>query len=286
MKPVVIKYIIRFILLILFIYLKDVIASKQKWLGTTYHIAESIIEFLLFFTIVNIVTAILIMIYRLRKNLPYKFTDNVITGINNLYYLIVTFGVIMMIMGFLNIDFHKLLTSLSIVAAALAIISKDYVASIISGIIITFSNDISIDDYVKIGAVKGKILDINLTKVILLTDDEDVLFIPNEKVYTSEIINYTKKEIKKVSIEFELDIKHVSSVSDVEQELIQSLSEFITYIEANSFYLKIVEIHKDYIICKFQYKLKEANVEIEKLIRKRTVRSLADSIHQKTSVTK
>ena len=171
-------------------------------------------------------------------------------------------------------------------AAALAIISKDYVASIISGIIITFSNDISIDDYVKIGAVKGKILDINLTKVILLTDDEDVLFIPNEKVYNSEIINYTKKEIKKVSIEFELDIKHASSVSEVEQELIQSLSEYITYIESNSFYLKIVEIHKDYIIYKFQYKLKEANVEIEKLIRKRTVRSLADSIHQKTSVTK
>lgn len=286
MKPVIVKYIVRFLLLVLFLFLKDFIVSKQKILGGAFHIVESIIEFLLFFTIVNIVTAVLIMIYRLRKNLPYKFTDNVITGINNLYYLIVTFGVIMMILGFWNIDFHKLLTSLSIVAAALAIISKDYVASIISGIIITFSNDISIDDYVKIGTVKGKILDINLTKVILLTDDEDVLFIPNEKVYNSEIINYTKREIKKVSIEFELDIRHASSVGHVESELIQSLAEFNHYIEPNSYYLKIVEIHKDFIIYKFQYKLKESNVDIEKMIRKRTVRALADSVKQKTATLK
>lgn len=281
MKPVIVKYILRFALLFLFLFLRDWIVTKKQLFANTYHIFESIIEFLLFFTVVNIVTAILIMIYRLRKNLPYKFTDNVITGINNLYYLIVTFGVVMMFLGFWKIDFGRLLTSLSIVAAALAIISKDYVASIISGIIITFSNDISIDDYVKIGAVKGKILDINLTKVIMLTDDEDVLFIPNEKVYTSEIINYTKREIKKVSIEFELDIKHAASVEEVEREIITALADYHPYIEPNSYHLKIIEIHKDYIVYKFQYKLKEANVDIEKQIRKKTVRELANSVKSK-----
>ncbi|MBK9257772.1 MAG: mechanosensitive ion channel [Saprospiraceae bacterium] len=278
MKPVIIKYIIRFLLLLILVFLKRFVIHNQALLGGAFPVVESIVEFLLFFTLVNIITAILIMFYRLRKNLPYKFTDNVITGINNVYYLIVTFGVIMMFLGFWKIDFNKLLTSISIVAAAIAIISKDYVASIISGIIITFSTDISIDDYVKIGDVKGKVLDINLTKVSILTDDDDVLFLPNEKVYTSEIINYTKREIKKVSIEFEMELNNFSTVSELESNLIASLVEFHHYIEHNSFYLKIVEINKDFIKFKFQYKLKESNVDVEKMIRRKTVRVLADSI--------
>ena len=120
-----------------------------------------------------------------------------------------------MLFGFWGIDMGKLLTSLSIFAAALAIISKEFVASIISGIIISFSNDINIDDYVKIGNNKGKILDINLAKISLLNEDDDIIFIPNDKVYMSDIINYTRRDIKKVSIDFELDLLHLTSITSV-----------------------------------------------------------------------
>jgi len=72
MKPVVIKYIIRFLLLILLVFLKRFVLQNQSLLGGAFPVVESIVEFLLFFTMVNIMTAVLIMIYRLRKNLPYS----------------------------------------------------------------------------------------------------------------------------------------------------------------------------------------------------------------------
>jgi len=125
-----------------------------------------------------------------------------------------------MILGFWGIDFKSLLTSLSIVAAAIAIISKDYVSGIISGIIISFSKEINIDDYVKIGDNTGKILEINLSKITLLNDDDDIIYIPNDKVYMSEIINYTKKEIKKVSIDFELSIKYHTTIECLKTTLL------------------------------------------------------------------
>lgn len=226
----------------------------------------------------NIVTAIMIMIYRLRKNIPYKFSDNVINGINNLYYLILTFGAIMMVLGFWGIDFKDLLTSLSIVAAAIAIISKDYVSGIISGIIISFSKEINIDDYVLIGEHKGKILEINLSKITLLNEDDDIIYIPNDKVYMSEIINYTKKEIKKVSIDFELAIEYHTTIEQLENNLADALRDFHLYIEPESFNIKIVDIHHDFLSLKFQYKFKEVNRDIEKLIRKKTVRLIANRI--------
>jgi small-conductance mechanosensitive channel len=249
-------------------------------LGKAFPIIRSSFNFLILFVGINIFTALLIMIYRLRKKLAYKYTDNVIIGINNIYYLIVTFGVITMLFGFWGIDMGRLLTSLSIVAAALAIISKEFVASIISGIIISFSNEINIDDYVKIGTNKGKILDINLTKIILLNEDDDIIFIPNDKVYMSDIINYTRKDIKKVSIDFELDLKYLTSIQSLEHTLKDNIKEFSHLIEPNTISLKIVDIHKDYLLFKFQFKLKEVNRELEKIIRKKTVRIIVEIINQ------
>jgi small-conductance mechanosensitive channel len=280
MVVVVVRYILRFLLLGFLLFLNKLLDTNKIYLEHLYSFFHSIVEFLILLTVVNIVAALLIMVYRLRKNIPYKFTDNVINGINNLYYLIVTFGVIMMILGFWGIDFKSLLTSLSIVAAAIAIISKDYVSGIISGIIISFSKEINIDDYVKIGENKGKILDINLSKTTLLNDDDDIIYLPNEKVYLSEIINYTKKEIKKVSIDFELGIKYHTTIEQLENSLADSLKDFHQYIEPNSFNIKIVEVYHEYLSLKFQYKLTEVNREIESLIRKKTIRLIANSIKE------
>jgi small-conductance mechanosensitive channel len=280
MVVVVVRYILRFLLLGFLLFLNKLLDTNKIYLEHLYSFFHSIVEFLILLTVVNIVAALLIMVYRLRKNIPYKFTDNVINGINNLYYLIVTFGVIMMILGFWGIDFKSLLTSLSIVAAAIAIISKDYVSGIISGIIISFSKEINIDDYVKIGENKGKILDINLSKTTLLNDDDDIIYLPNEKVYLSEIINYTKKEIKKVSIDFELGIKYHTTIEQLENSLAESLKDFHQYIEPNSFNIKIVEVYHEYLSLKFQYKLTEVNREIESLIRKKTIRLIANSIKE------
>lgn len=278
MVVVVVRYILRFLLLAVLLFVRKILDANKVPIDHLYFFLHSIVEFLILLTIVNIVAALLIMVYRLRKNIPYKFTDNVINGINNLYYLIVTFGVIMMILGFWGIDFKSLLTSLSIVAAAIAIISKDYVSGIISGIIISFSKEINIDDYVKIGENKGKILDINLSKTTLLNDDDDIIYLPNEKVYMSEIINYTKKEIKKVSIDFELGIKYHTTIEQLENSLAESLKDFHQYIEPNSFNIKIVDVYHEYLSLKFQYKLTEVNRDIERLIRKKTIRLIANSI--------
>lgn len=280
MKPVVFKYLLRFLLLFILLYVKQLILDHEDFLGKAFPILRSTFNFLLLLLGINIVTALLVMFYRLRKNLAYKYTDNVIVGINNIYYLIVTMGLIAMLLGFWGIDMGKLLTSLSIVAAALAIISKEFVSSILSGIIISFSNDINIDDYVKIGTYKGKVLDITLTKIILLNEDDDIILLPNDKVYLSEIINYTRKEIKKVSIDFELDLAFLKSITSLENALREGTKEFSQFIEPNTLSVKIVDIHKEFLALKFQFILKEVNRDIEKIIRKKTVRIIVDIINQ------
>lgn len=274
------RYLFRFSVLLALLYIRKFTENHKNFFDDFYSVVYSIISFLLFLIIVNIITGILIMVYRLRKNLPYKYSDNITNGINNLYYLIVSFGVVSMILGFWDIDVKSLLTSLSIVAAALAIISKEYVNSIISGFIISFSHEVNIDDYVKISGYKGKILDISLSKITLLNDDDDIIYIPNDKVYLGEIINYTKREIRKVSIDFELNLSNFTSIEVLENHLIDSLKDYYSYIESDSFNVKVVDVKHDYLYLKFQYTLKEINREIEREIRKKTIRQIVNNIKE------
>jgi small-conductance mechanosensitive channel len=221
-------------------------------------------------------------VYRRRNNIPKDKPNNVILGIQNLYILLTTAVFIITILSFFGIDIKSLFTGLTIVAAAIAIITKDYIANIISGIAISFSDELSIDDYVKIGEHKGKVTDISISRISLLNDDDDIIFIPNDKVFTSEIINFTKKGIRRVNIEFELALTSLNEkIEDLEADLVECLKDYSDNIEPGSYKLKIVEILKDSLKLKFQYSLKQINRELEREIRRKTVRRVVNHIGKK-----
>jgi small-conductance mechanosensitive channel len=88
----------------------------------------------------------------------------------------------------------------------------------VSGTLIAFSDEINIGDTVLIGGKKGKVTDITLSKFILLNDDDDYVILPNSTVFSNEIINYTRREIRKTSIDFEIDIQQMKKVEELETE--------------------------------------------------------------------
>ena len=178
----------------------------------------------------------------------------------------------------MGMDLKTVFTSLSIVAAALAIVSKDFLAEIIVGLINGFSRKVEIDDYVKVGDQKGKIIDLGLQKVTLLNDDDDIVYIPNFKFYNSEILNYTKRDIRRMSVSFQLDLKYLNDIDELEVDLIDAISEFRSYIEEGSYNLKISDISKDHLSCKFQYTMKEVNRDLQRQIRKFTLRRIINRI--------
>lgn len=186
-----------------------------------------------------------------------------------------------LISGFEIIGLHprEIFTSLSIVAAAFAILSKDFFADIISGIVISFSKEISIDDYVKIGEYRGRIIDINIAKIALLNEDDDIVFMPNSTVFTSDIINYTKKQIKKTSIDFEVPTSSITTIEDLEEQLMISLSEYHHLIEPNSYNIRVVHIKKDFLVLKFQYSLIQFSREMERQIKRKAVRYIVRNIN-------
>jgi MscS family membrane protein len=251
---------------------------------TERNVIYTSLRLIMVLTVLNLVYEAMKAVYRSRNRFIDRIHDGFLIGLKNIFIIGSVLAVGATLFGFFGIDFKTLFTTLSFVAAAIAIVTKEFINDILIGMFLGFSKDYEIGDYVKIGDDKGKILEIGILKLKLLNDDDDVLIIPNSKVYSSEVTNYTKRDIRILSIDFQIAIAKINSIDELEQELIHSLDSFAEYIHEDSFLLKIVEVKREHLDFKFQYRLKNLDREMQRQIRRKTVRQVLSYITQKPSI--
>jgi MscS family membrane protein len=274
------SFIIKILLLIGVIYL-TFFNEFAADLISDYRQVRSLLKFIIFYFSINLLSNTAKYFYSKRNKIPKDKKNNVHFGIENIETLIMGLGFIATLISLFGINPLELITSLTIVAAAFAVLTKEYIADFLSGIYLSFSNTFEVNDYVKIDNQKGKIVEISMLKVRILNDDYDVVIIPNTKVHYNEIINYTKKDVRLMTVDFQIALKHINSIEQLEQEIITSLESFSEYIEPESYNLKVVEMKTDSLDVKFQYKLNLIDMELQKKIRKKTIREVFNFISSK-----
>ncbi len=247
-------------------------------------IARGVFYVVIYLLTIEIVRSIIIKLYRRRKKMSSQETDNFILGISNLYILLYTFGLFFLLLSITNVQLTSFIFSVSIVAAALAILTKEFLTDILSSMLMTFSRELEVGDVVKMGEHKGKIVNMTLNKTTILTDEDDLVFFPNTKVFFSDIVNYTKRDIKKTSISFEMNNGIAESVTEIEDMLKEALEEYKDLIRPDSYNLRILDIKKDFVNFKFQYVLYNPNLELERKIRKKVVRTIFSMVNKQKIV--
>lgn len=240
---------------------------------TDYGISSNIIDAALFYITAHMVISFsrlfLVFLYMRKSGRSDEFKDNFILGISQIANILSFITLVFAIFMLFNINAREFFTSISIAAAAIAIISKDYISNMINGMIIMFSDQLSLEDYIKIGGHKGKIVNISLLNIHLLNDDDDLVYVPNNTVLSSDIINYTKRNIKKITIEFELNQTHIKEYANLSEQFLTVLNAHQKQVKEGSPVLKVVSIHKDAINFKYQFLLTKRNREVEKGIRRK-----------------
>src|SRR5690606_23375833 len=136
---------------------------KNVWMT---HVLQGVNFFFLFNIIISILSIFAISIYAVNKKVK-NLDNNFILGIKR---IVTMFNVILFVISLMiitSINPLQFITSISIVAAALALLSKDYITNMINGLIIMFSDKLLLGDYIVVDKTKGKIVDITFINVIL-----------------------------------------------------------------------------------------------------------------------
>lgn len=241
-------------------------------LGIPDHFLHALIFYLYADLTISLARLIIVFFYQRKNKIGKDVKNNFEVGINHIANILHTFVFIGAVLTLFEIEVIPLITSLSIVAAAIAILSKDYISNMINGMIIMFSDELAIGDEIKIGDVRGKIVDITLVNMHIVNDDEDLIYIPNSLILTSQILNFTKRRVKKVSFDFDLKNTLLKDVEAVEEYIKESLEPYKSSIVSDSYNLRIIKINEAYTSLKFQFILLKNSKIQERDIRRVALR--------------
>jgi small-conductance mechanosensitive channel len=138
----------------------------------------------------------------------------------------------------------------------------------INGLIIMFSDRLSLGDHIKVGDHEGKILDITLINMILQNEDSDMVIIPNSLAFGSVIVNQSKQNTKKLSIEFDMSLANGFTPEYLENHLNKVIQDYSENVVDGGLTVKTIAINKDVAIFKVMILLKRYDKVKEREIRR------------------
>jgi small-conductance mechanosensitive channel len=231
-------------------------------------IAGAVMVFLGPSLMLSILRLIIIYWYIRKHKFKSNIKDNFILGINRITSILDTVFFGLAILSLLEVGLAQLVFSVSIVAAAVALTFKDYVTNMINGLIIMFSDRLSLGDHIKVGEHEGKILDITLINMILQNEDSDMVIIPNSVVFSSVIINQSKQNIKKLSVEFDMSLNNGYTPEYLENYLNKVISNYSANVMEKGLTVKTIALNKDAAVFKAMVLLRHYDKVKEREIRR------------------
>jgi len=103
--------------------------------------------------------------------------------------LLMVLGVMLIVPILFNINFQNFLIIAGGASVAIGFAFKDYVSSLIAGVVAIFEKPYRPGDWVKINGDYGEVQHVGLRAMRLVTPDDDVVTLPNLHLWTENVFN-------------------------------------------------------------------------------------------------
>jgi MscS family membrane protein len=120
--------------------------------------------------------------------------------------IIYIIGVLMILRYVFNENIGNLVTSLSIVGAAIALSTRESLENIIASFIIFFDKPFTIGDLVKVSGFTGTIEKIGLRSTRIRTQEKTYITVPNKQMVDSIVDNISLRSERYIEMEIQLSV--------------------------------------------------------------------------------
>ncbi len=121
-------------------------------------------------------------------------------------------GVLLILHYVFNENIGNLVTSLSIVGAAIALSMRESLENIIASFIIFFDKPFSIGDLVKVNSFTGTIEKIGLRSTRIRTQEKTYISVPNKQMVDNIVDNISMRSERKIEMDLQLSVQTTSDV--------------------------------------------------------------------------
>lgn len=179
--------------------------TVQNWLTTTgIKVVISIVIMIVSFSIINWLSK------KIAKRADKKVESN--KKIDKTIYRTLSYVakvglkvlVVIALIGYLGIDTSAITALLASLGVGVGLAINGTLSNFAGGILILITRPFKDDDYIEACGYSGTVEDIRICHTKLRTTDNKVVYLPNGKLSTSEIVNYTEKDIRRVDLTFSI----------------------------------------------------------------------------------
>ena len=120
--------------------------------------------------------------------------------------IIYIIGILLVLRYVFNESIGNLVTSLSIVGAAIALSTRESLENIIASFIIFFDKPFMVGDMVKVSGFTGTIEKIGLRSTRIRTQDKTYISVPNKQMVDSIVDNISLRSERKIEMDLQLSV--------------------------------------------------------------------------------
>ncbi|MCI5791558.1 MAG: mechanosensitive ion channel family protein [Clostridiales bacterium] len=120
--------------------------------------------------------------------------------------------IVIALISYLGIDTSGITALIASLGVGVGLAVNGTLSNLAGGTLLLITRPFKVDDYISACGHEGTVEDILICNTKLRTTDNKVVYLPNGKLSTSEIVNYSEKEMRRVDVTFS-----VSYSDDFEQ---------------------------------------------------------------------
>lgn len=173
---------------------------------------ESIIKFIFIILLIRVALRTLEFISIILENKARltqdQSDDQLVLFFRDFFKVIIyIIGILMVLRYVFNESIGNLVTSLSIVGAAVALSTRESLENIIASFIIFFDKPFTIGDLVKVNGFTGTIEKIGLRSTRIRTQEKTYISVPNKQMVDSIVDNISLRSERKIEMDLQLSVQ-------------------------------------------------------------------------------
>jgi small-conductance mechanosensitive channel len=159
-----------------------------------------------------------VILFFVKRAMKKRFSEQSIMIVRKLIAYSVAFIILILVLKQLNVKLAAILGAAGIAGIAIGFAAQTSLSNIISGVFLISEKAISVGDVIKVDAISGIVLSVDLLSVKIRTFDNQFIRVPNEKLINTEVTNITKYPIRRLNID--LSVAYKEEVSRVRELLL------------------------------------------------------------------
>ena len=179
--------------------------TVQDWLTNTgIKILISIVIMIVSFSLINWLSK------KIAKRADKKVAEN--KKIDKTIYKTVSYVVkvglevlvVIALIGYVGIDTSAITALIASLGVGVGLAINGTLSNFAGGVLILITRPFKDDDYIQACGYEGTVEDIRICHTRLRTTDNKVVYLPNGKLSTSEVVNFSEKDLRRVDLKFSI----------------------------------------------------------------------------------